>query len=101
MLILVSDKGTVLVSQLGSGTNTTAALPPGASASNSPNGPQINGGGSAEGNRGGSSADSPSTTGFQQGGEKSQSSNVRGISHIVAVWSGVMALMVGGMFTLL
>jgi len=93
----------VLLSQLGSGTNTTAALPSGSSSSSAAsNGPQINGGGSAEGNRGGSS-DSPSSTetGFQQGGEKSQASSFRRISHIVAVWSGVVTLVVGGMFTLL
>ena len=93
----------MLLSQLGSGTNTTAALPSGSSASVASNGPQINGGGSAEGNRGGGSGNNPSSTetGFQQGGGKSQASSVRGISNIVAVWSGVVTLVVGGMFTLL
>lgn len=92
----------MLLSELGSGTNTTANYPPGVSPTAASNGPQINGGGSAEGNRGGgSSDDSPSTTGFNQGGAKSPASNLHGISHIVAAWGGIVALVVGGMFTLL
>lgn len=101
MLILVSDKGTVLLSELGSGTNTTAAYPPGVSGpGGASTGPQIDGGGSAEGNRG--SGDSPASTetGFQQGG-KSQASSFREIGNVIAIWSGIMALVVGGMFTLL
>jgi hypothetical protein len=95
-----------LKSQLGSGTNTSA-VDPSASAnpSNSPsNGPVFNGG-SAEGNRGGggSSDNNPASThtgnGFSQGG-KSQASTHR-ISEIVVVWSAVVGLIVGGMFTML
>jgi beta-glucanase (GH16 family) len=115
-LIAVSDKGTSLLSQLGSGTNTTAALPSGASSSANPNpsGNQPAGGGSAEGNRGsgsgsgnGDGGNSPgsagtgSTTGFSQGGGTSQASTFRGLSQIVAVWSAVVGLAVGGMFALL
>lgn len=93
----------MLKSQLGSGTNTTAA-PVGSSSVSVSNGPQINGGGSAEGNRGGESGSSNSAStgnGFSQGGGKSQASTFRGVSQIVAIWSLVMALIVGGMFTLL
>ena len=106
-LMVVSDKGTTLLSQLGSGTNTTAA-PPGGASSNVPsvNGPQINGGGSAEGNRGGAPAPGASGstqtgTGFSQGGSTSQASTFRGLSQIVAIWSAVIGMFVGGIFTLL
>jgi len=100
----VSDKGTVLRSELGSGTNTTAAPPPGASVTSSPqNSGQANGGGSAEGNRGdGSDSGSESTstgTSFSQGGQ-SQAASFRGASR-VALWSMVLGIFVGGMFTLL
>ena len=105
---LVSDKGTTLESQLGSGTNTTAAPPAGASSSApAGNGPQINGGGSADGNRGGapapagSSSSSQTGTSFSQGGETSQASTFRGVSQIVAIWSALLGVFVGGMFTLL
>jgi len=106
---IVSDKGTTLLSQLGSGTNTTAAPPGGASASSAPgsSGPQVNGGGSAEGNRGGGSnapaAPGSTSTGtsFSQGGGTSQASTFRGVSQVVAVWSAVVGVIVGGMFTLL
>lgn len=110
ILTTVSDKGTTLKSQLGTGTNTTAAPSGTASATavsipNAGNG----GGGSADGDRGGSgSSGSASTTGnsgtsFSQGGgsSSSEASNFRGYSRIVASWSAVMGLVVGGIFVLL
>jgi hypothetical protein len=93
-----------LRSELGSGTNVTAAGPSTLSATSGASGfPQINGGGSAEGSRGGSgSGDSGSSgNGFSQGGGTSQASTFRGISQIVAIWSAIVGLVVGGMFTLL
>lgn len=101
----MSDKGTELRSELGSGTNTTAAPPPGASVTSpSQNNGPINGGGSAEGNRGdgSSSGTEGSTTGtaFSQGGQ-SQAATFRGVSRVVALWSMVVGIFVGGMFTLL
>jgi hypothetical protein len=94
----------VLLSQLGSGTNTTAVGPSGSSSAS--NIPQLNGGGSAEGNRGDGSSSSDSgssstSTGFSQGGGTSQASTFRGVSQIVAIWSAVTGLVVGGMFMLL
>lgn len=102
----VSDQGTELKSELGSGTNTTAAPPPGVSVTSSASGQaQIDGGGSADGDRGsdtssGSSGSASTGTSFQQGGE-SQASTFRGVSRVVAVWSVVLGVVVGGMFTLL
>jgi hypothetical protein len=103
----VSDKGTELASELGSGTNTTVAPPPGTTVVNSGAGqPQIDGGGSAEGDRGsgsdsnGSSSSASTGTSFNQGGE-SQASSFRGFSRVVAGWSIVLGVVVGGMFTLL
>ena len=101
----VSNKGTILDSQLGTGTNTTATAASGkpsvTAATNKP------GGGSAEGNRGGeSSAANPNAgsvqtgTGFDQGAGTSEAS-ARGISRVVALASAVVGLIVGGMFTLL
>jgi hypothetical protein len=105
MLITVSDKGTVLKSQLGSGTNTTAA-PSGSSTATAASDPLAGqvGGGSAEGSRGGSSSSSSSVadpnggTSFTQGTSEGSS---LGVSKVVAMWSGVVGLVVGGMFTLL
>jgi len=108
LIYLVSDKGTVLKSQLGSGTNTTAAASGTASATAiaDPNAGNI-GGGSAEGNRGDSaipgSAAGPSSGGttFSQGGGTSEGSTIRSFARVVALWSGVLGLVVGAMFTLL
>jgi hypothetical protein len=116
MLMIVSDKGTKLDSQLGTGTNTTAAPPSGSPSAtaviNNPDNGQLNGGGSAEGNRGDGSASSNSNntntntnseqtgTSFNQGGGTSQASS-REISRLVALGSALVALVVGGMFTLL
>jgi hypothetical protein len=101
--MLVSDKGTILLSQMGSGTNNTAA--PASSQSGSPsNVPQVNGGGSADGNRGGNNGPSPSSTdtsSFQQGNGKSQASSIHGISQTVIAGSALVGLFVGGMFMLL
>jgi beta-glucanase (GH16 family) len=109
----LSDKGTTLKSQLGTGTNTTAA-PSGTASATAVSNPNVGnaGGGSADGNRGGSggsgSSGSASTTGdsgtsFSQGGgsSSSEASNFRGYSRIVASWSAVMGLVVGGIFVLL
>lgn len=91
----------MLKSQLGTGTNTTAA-PSGtqsATAAADPNANQA-GGGSAEGNRGGSSSSSSSTsdqgTSFNQG-----DGSTSGVARLVATWSGVLGMVVGGMFALL
>jgi hypothetical protein len=113
ILTTVSDKGTTLKSQLGTGTNTTAA-PSGTASATAVSNPNVGnaGGGSADGNRGGSggsgSSGSASTTGdsgtsFSQGGgsSSSEASNFRGYSRIVASWSAVMGLVVGGIFVLL
>jgi len=112
--MVVSDKGTVLLSQLGSGTNTSAAPPPGSSASSliNPSQGASDGGGSADGDRGGDGSNggtsSPASsssggTSFNQGvgsGGKSDASNLH-ISRLVALWSGMIGLIIAGMFTLL
>jgi hypothetical protein len=105
--VVVSDKGTVLDSELGSGTNTTAAPPPGVSVTAAPGGgAEIDGGGSAEGGRsgpgsGGSDSTGSNGTSFSQGGGSSQASTFRGVSRDVAVWSMFLGIFVGAMFTLL
>jgi hypothetical protein len=64
--------------------------------------PQVNGGGSADGNRGGGNTGSGSTsTGFSQGGGESQASSIRSMSQIVVAGSALIGLFVGGMFMLL
>jgi hypothetical protein len=106
---IVSDKGTVLKSQLGSGTNTTAAPAGGATvAANDPLAGS-NGGGSAEGARGGSGGGSSSSastssgggTSFSQGNGGTSEASIRGVSKLVAMWSGITGLFVGGIFALL
>jgi hypothetical protein len=89
----------VLKSQLGSGTNTTAA-PSGTATitNNDPNAGQI-GGGSAEGNRGGGSASSSSSDGtnFVQGVGSNTSDGVR----VAATWGGVVGLFGIGLIALM
>jgi hypothetical protein len=97
---------------LGTGTNTTAA-PSGtasATAASDPNAGQNVGSDSADGNRGGGSSGSSgasTTTGnggtsfSQGGGSSSEAANSRGYSRIVAMWSAIMGLVVGGIFVLL
>ena len=95
----VSDKGTSLKSQLGSGTNTTAAPANGASVTAQPDPNAGNfGGGSADGSRG-SSSSSPSSnngTSFVQG-----NGSTSGVARLVATWSGVAAMVIAGVFALL
>jgi hypothetical protein len=95
----VSDKGTVLKSQLGSGTNTTAEPAAGATATagSDPNAGQI-GGGTAEGSRGSSSSSAPgdSGTSFVQG-----SGSTSGVARLVATWSAVIGMILVGVFALL
>lgn len=99
-MFLVSDKDTILLSQSGSGTNNTAA-PSGSQSASASNAPQINGGGSADGNRGGNAPNSGTTdtSSFSQG--HSQASSMRTISQVVVAGSALVGLFVGGMFMLL